>query len=176
VRIDAGVSTSTSIPHGRARICEYPSGAQRNVPLHCKCLPVQGDHRAIGERVELGSVAALGLPIEPFGVKDLVHRRSRCAPLLASEQKRKPLGILAPAFEARPVARGEGRHFIEKKQLGIAVAPDLPVAVVERELATDPGAVDPTARAQFPLCVMQPPAPVSHQRPACRRRKQFAER
>ena len=70
----------------------------------------------------------------------------------------------------------EGRHFIEKKQLGIAVAPDLPVAVVERELATDPGAVDPTARAQFPLCVMQPPAPVSHQRPACRRRKQFAER
>jgi hypothetical protein len=171
VRIDAGVSTSTSIPHGRARICEYPSGAQRNRRFPCTANACPSK-----EIIELGSVAALGLPIEPFGVKDLVHRRSRCAPLLASEQKRKPLGILAPAFEARPVARGEGRHFIEKKQLGIAVAPDLPVAVVERELATDPDAVDPTARAQFPLCVMQPPAPVSHQRPACRRRKQFAER
>jgi len=106
-------------------------------------------------------VAALGLSIEPLGVKNFIHRHCRCAPLLVRKQKRKPLGVLAPALETGPVTHSEGRHFIEEKQLGIAIAPDLPVAVVERELATDPGAVDPTARAQFPLCVMQPPAPVS---------------
>jgi len=96
-------------------------------------------------------MAPLGLSIKPFGMKNFVHRCSRCALFLAGEQKSKPLGILAPAFETGPVTRGEGRHFIEEKQLGVAVAPDLPVTVVERELATDPGAVDPTARRQLLL-------------------------
>src|SRR6185436_10774600 len=50
--------------------------------------PVQGDHRAVGKTVELGAVAPLCFSVEPFGLKNFVHRRSRCALCLAGEQRR----------------------------------------------------------------------------------------
>ena len=83
-------------------------------------------------------MAALGFSIKPLGVQGLIHRGGRCALLLARKQKRKPLGILAPAFEAGPMAGSEGRDLVEEEQFRVAVAPDLAVTIVEVELAANP--------------------------------------
>src|SRR5262245_8769342 len=137
------------------------------VPLHRKRMPVHGDHRAVGKRIELGAVAAFGFSIESFGLKNLVHRRSRRPQLLAGKQKRKPLGILAAALETWTVPCGKCRNLIEEEQLGIAVGPDLAVTIVEVELAANPLFRGPAPASKPTLVVMQSTAAVAHEGAAC---------
>src|SRR6185437_4837325 len=101
-----------------------------------------------------------------LGVQHLVHRRRRRALLLAGEQRRKGFRVLAPAFEARPVAGGERCHLVEKEQLGVIAAPDVALAVVEFEYAADPLPRYPAASRQRLIVEMKFAAAIAHQRPA----------
>ena len=111
------------------------------------------DHRAVGKRVNRAPMQAFGLAVEPLGVQHLIHRRRRRAFLLAGEQRRKGFRVLAPAFEAGPVAGRERRHLIEKKQLGVIAAPDVALTVLELEHAADPLPRGPAAPGQFSIRV-----------------------
>ncbi|HEY4983353.1 MAG TPA: hypothetical protein VII24_15765 [Pseudolabrys sp.] len=107
-----------------------------------------------------------------------IHRRGAGVGVgrLAGKQRRKILGVLAPAFEARPVAGSERRHLVEEEQLAIAVAPDRAVAIVEGELAADPLPRRLAARPQRACLVMQTAAAIAHEQSARRAREQMAER
>ena len=118
---------------------------------------------------------ALGRADQPLGVKHGVHRRCRRALLLARKQQREAFGILAPAFETRPVPGGKSGHLVEEEQLGVAIAPYGAMAVVEFELAANPLPRRPVPPAEFFLVIVQLPAAIAHQRPACGRGEQFAE-
>jgi hypothetical protein len=85
-------------------------------------------------------VCSFGAAVEPLLLEDHVHLgRVRNADLLRlGPFRRKPRGVPAAALEAWAVAGRERRHLIEKEQRGVAVAPDLVVAVVERQDAADP--------------------------------------
>ena len=48
------------------------------------------------------------------------------------------LGILAAAFEARPMTGGQRRRLVEEEQLGVIAAPDVALAIFEVEHAADP--------------------------------------
>jgi hypothetical protein len=83
----------------------------------------------------------------------------------SGKQRGEFIGVLAAAFEAWPVAGREGRHLIEKEQLGVAVAPDLALAVIEFEFAADPLQRRPAAASQLAITVMNAPAPIAQHRP-----------
>ena len=121
------------------------------------------------------AVRALGLAVEPFGVQDFVHRRRAGALGLAGEQRGETLGILAPAFEARPVAGGERRHLVEEEQFGVTVAPDVAMAVFEIEPAANPLPRRPAPRRELALVGVNSPAAIAHQRAARGRGDEFAE-
>ena len=129
-----------------------------------------------GSFADAAAMHALGLAGEPLAMQHRVHSGGGRALFLVGKQRGEMLGVLAPAFEARPVAGGERRHLVEEEQLAIALAPDLAMAVVEVELAADPLLRHPAPAAQFAPCVMQPPAAIAHEQPARRARKQMAER
>src|SRR4051812_17007677 len=88
---------------------------------------------------------------------------------------RKRLCIRAPAFKARPVARGERGHLIEKEQFGIAVAPDPATAPFELQHTADPLPRGPAAFAQGLVGAVETSTTISKQYPARRRRNQLAE-
>ncbi len=149
---------------------------QQAVAAHGEGLTLAHDHGAVGQRVDVAPVRALGFAVEPFGVQDFVHRRRARALGLAGEQRGETLGILAPAFEAGPVAGGQRRHLVEEEQFGVAVAPDLAMAVVEIEPAADPLLRRPAPRRELALVVVNAPAAIAQQRAARGRGDEFAER
>src|SRR5689334_9345394 len=106
-------------------------------------------------------MTALGFSVEPLRMKDPIHRHSRRASLLAGEQKCEPLGILATAFEARPVACSEGGNFVEEEQFGVVAAPDAALTALELQHATDPLARHPASRSERLVVAMKFSAAIS---------------
>ena len=133
------------------------------------------DHRAVGKYIELPHMGTFGHANQPLGMKHGVHYGRRRALLLARKQQREAFGILAPAFETRPVSGGESYHLIEEEQLGVAIAPHGAMAIVEFELAANPLLRCPAPSAEFLAIIVQPPATIAHQCPVCGRGEQFAE-
>ena len=76
--IDGGVSTSTSIACGRGRASAVARRrpAQQVLAAYGEGVAAKRDHRAVGQRVDLAPMHALGLAVEALGVQHLVHRGS----------------------------------------------------------------------------------------------------
>src|SRR5262249_23445165 len=98
-----------------------------------KGLVVDRNDRAIRQHIQFASMGALGLAVQALGVKHFIHRTRRYPFLRSRKQRRKSFSILAPAFEAGPMARGKGGDFVEKKQLRIVPTPNVAPATLERE-------------------------------------------
>src|SRR5262249_30089581 len=104
------------------------------------------------------------------------HRTRRYPFLRSRKQRRKSFSILAPAFEAGPMARGKGGDFVEKKQLRIVPTPNVAPATLEREHTADPLPRHPASASQMPVVGVKLAATISHQCSAGRRREQLTER
>jgi len=150
--------------------------AQQTVPPHGEGVSIKRDHRAVGKAVDLAAVHALGLAVETLGVQTFVHRGGAGARLPAREQRGESFRLLAPAFETRPVTGGERRHLVEEEQFGVAVAPDVAVAIIEVEAAADPLLRRPASRAKLAVLIVQAPAAIAHEQSARRIGEQAAKR
>ena len=137
-------------------------------------------HRARSWRRRASSSSArrcrrLALPSSRSACRTLSMAGALARLRFAGEQRGEAFRVPAPAFETGPVAGGERRHLVEEEQFGVAVAPDVALAVFEIEPAANPLPRGPAARAERLALVMQPPAAIAHQRAARGRGEQFAE-
>jgi hypothetical protein len=105
---------------------------------------------------------------QALGVEDAVHGRGagRIVAGGATPGGGEASGIGAPALEAGSVAGGERGGLVEDEQLGVPVAPDLPVAAAELGQAADPGAAAPAGGAEAAVGTMKAAATVAHHRAA----------
>jgi hypothetical protein len=122
------------------------------------------------------AACALGFAVEALGVQQPVHGRGARAFPFAGKKFGKFLGILAPAFETRPVAGGERRHLVKEEQFAVAVAPHFAVAIIEGQFAANPLPRDPAAGPQRFVVAMQAPAAIAYELPARGICEYFAER
>ena len=78
-----------------------------------------GEHRAVRQIVDRPQMPALVAAVATLTIELRVERQrtQRAGWVDGADERRRPL---APAFEARPVPRGERRRFVEKKEIGIA--------------------------------------------------------
>src|SRR2546429_3707663 len=109
---------------------------------------------------------AAAAAVEPLGVQHAVHLgRARRRDLLLRRRpaRRERQGVAATALEAGPVPRRERGRFIEKKQLGVAIAPDRAMAPLELEHAADPRARYPAPARERAVAAMQAAAAVAHE-------------
>ena len=78
-------------------------------------------------------------------------------------------GVAAAAFHAGAMTGRECGHLVAEEELGIAVAPDLPAAALEREHAAEPVLCRLDARGHLAtLGIMEAPAAIAEEQPAGR--------
>src|SRR6478609_8058877 len=121
----------------------------------------------------------LGAAIEPLGVQHQVHLIGAGS----SQKLKRPLPrrskrfrILAPAFEAGPVASGERGHLVHKKQLGVIAAPDVALAALEIQHAADPLPRRPAPAGQLLVVGVEASAAIAQEQAARGRSEQLAKR
>ena len=120
----------------------------------------------------------LDAPVEPLGVDEAIHLGSRWRRKQAAagrHRRGERLGIFPPALEAGPVAGRERSWLVEEKQFGVAGAPDLAPASLEREPAANPLARRPAPRRQRAIVAVEAPATIAEEKATCRIGRQFAE-
>src|SRR6185312_11736781 len=100
-------------------------------------IAAERDHCAIRQRIELAPVRPLDLADQSLGVENVIHGARGCALGLGRKQQGKPFGILAPAFEARPMPCGKGRDLVEKEQFRVVAPPYAALAALETEHAAN---------------------------------------
>ena len=115
--------------------------AQQFVATHRERPLLQRENRAIGQIVKFAPVAALFTPIETLGMQPPVHLlgtrpRAQLKGVLPAPGER--LRVIAAALKTGAVAGRKRCHFIEEEQFGIAVAPNLAMAILEIEPAANP--------------------------------------
>ena len=108
------------------------AAARRRAPP-TRARPARRTHRREDRRSCAGATAWRGRRAARRAGPRPSRRRAaaRCACGAAPRGSAKRLGVLAPAFEAGPMAGGERGHLVEEEQFGVAVAPDVALPVLE---------------------------------------------
>src|SRR5205814_5725378 len=152
----------------RIAITLRPPSQQRFAPQRergCR-LAWKREHRAVGQIVDRQRMATLVAAVEPLGVENAVHlgraRGHRRVPR-GGPACRKGEGVAAAAFEAGPVPGSQRGRLVEKEQLGIAVAPNRAMTLLELRDAADPLARGPAPRAERAIIAMEPAAAIAHE-------------
>ena len=120
--------------------------AQSDSGAHGVGAPVARDHRPVRQVAEPRPPQSLCGDSRP--ARDAALRPSRRRRPGAGKGGEKGLRRLAPALEAGAVAGGERGRLVEKKELGVAIAPHLAPAALERADADDPAPRRPAPSAQ----------------------------
>src|SRR5271154_3949503 len=100
----------------------------------------------------------------------------RAQPFCLTPRLGKRFGILAPAFETRPMPSRECRRLVEKEQLGVIAAPDVTLPALEIEHAANPLPRRPAPLRQCFGVGMETPAAVTKQGSPRGRCIEFTER
>src|SRR5262249_28322322 len=144
-----------------------------------RCVVFEHDDCAIGQRIECSAVAPFRSPVEPLSLQHNVHltgARRGAESMRARPSSRKRGCVGAATFEAGAMAGGQRGRLVEEEQLSVALAPDLPVPVLEREPAAYPCARGPTPARQRAVVSMEAAAAVAKEQTARLNGAKFAER
>src|SRR5271170_3911883 len=145
----------------RRRAVAGETPGRKRIATNGVSAPAARDHRPLRQVAEPRPPYSFCTILDPLAMQRFVHRVG--AARTTGKGGEKGLRRLAPALEAGAVPGGERGRLVEEKELGVAIAPHLAPAALERADAGDPTPRCPAPAAQRPIAAMQPPAAIAHQ-------------